>query len=70
MGKKMSIASFPSPSSPRTNTEVTALIGQDSTKMVTMALHNPPLPVSPMAVRTPDVQGKPNDNHEGEYNVE
>ena len=53
MGKKMSIASFPAPNSPRTNTEVTALIGQDPTKMVTMAVHNPPLPIPPMAVRTP-----------------
>ena len=44
---------FPPPITPRTNTEVTALMAKDSMNMVTMALHNPPLPVSPITARTP-----------------
>ena len=43
---------FPAPHGPITNNELTALIAQDSMSMVTMALHNPPIPVSPVEVRT------------------
>ena len=53
MGKKASMASFPAPNSPRSNNEVTELMAQDSMNMVAMALHNLPLPIPPMAVRTP-----------------
>ena len=45
-------APLPAPTSTRTNTEFKAKRVQDSMNMVTMALHNPPLPDSPMAVRT------------------
>ena len=47
----MGTALLPAPISPRTNNEVTALMAQDSMNMVLTALHNPPLPVSPIAVR-------------------
>ena len=52
MVTKMSKAPLARPTSTRTNAEFTAKRVQDSMNMVTMALHNPPLPVPPMAVRT------------------
>ena len=53
MSMKMFRALPPAPIIARTNTEITEYMAQDSMNMVTMALHNPPLPVPPMAVRTP-----------------
>ena len=47
----MTMASFLVLNSTRANNEVTALMAQDSMNMVTMALHNPPVPAPPMAVR-------------------
>ena len=59
-------APLPAPISPRTNTEVTALMAQDSTNMVMMALHNPPLLIPPHgSPNAPGVQGEPDDDHRG-----
>ena len=52
MDTKMGTALLPAPISPRTNNEVMALTAQDSMNMVMTALHNPPLPVPPIPVRT------------------
>ena len=49
MGKNM-IADT-DPHDPKTDNELTAQRAQDSTSMVTTALHNPPIPAIPMAAR-------------------
>ena len=41
-------------------------MAQDSMNTVTLALHNPPLPVPPHGcLNGPGVQGEPDDDHEG-----
>ena len=51
MGKKMFSAEFRVLHGPMNNTEFTAYRAHDSTSMVMIALHNPPIPAIPMALR-------------------
>ena len=51
MAKKVLAAPFPAAHGTMNNNELAAYRAQDSMSMVIMALHNPPIPVTPRAFR-------------------